>query len=218
MVLGLLAVLVAPAAPAAAVDGPVALSADGVTWADDLRTPLFDPAARWVPGDGRAASFWVRNDGQGAGALSVVAALDDGDRLLADGSVSLRMRAGGGPWATVSAGEATSLGRLAEGERTRVDVAAVLPASAGNDTMRRLLGLDLDVRLRGDDPADVPPDDDRPGDRPGEHETPEHETPEDEAGLLPDTGSPVTTWLLLVAAACVGAGAACVRRSRGAAS
>ena len=57
----------------ARAEGELALSSDGVTWTGSLRTPLFDAAERWVPGDERTASFWVANRAAGRAEVSIVA-------------------------------------------------------------------------------------------------------------------------------------------------
>lgn len=195
-------------APAHATSQPVQLSNDGRTWAPDLTRPLFDPAVRWVPGDVRRASFWVRDDGPSAGALAITADVDDGDRLIADHAVMLRLRAGSRRWSTVSAGRTAALGRLTEGHRTKVEIVAAFDPGSGDATMRRSLHFSLSVRLTGATPTASPS---APSEAPGAV------SPAGGGhggGILPNTGNPVTWWLCLVAALSLGAGTALVVRSK----
>ncbi|MFD7074231.1 LPXTG cell wall anchor domain-containing protein [Nocardioides sp. NPDC059952] len=192
---------VAAAAPAAATE-PVQLSNDGRTWAADLPRPLFEPEVRWVPGDSREATFWVRDAGESRGALTVSADVRDTDGLLAEGAMSLRLRRGEGEWQDVRPGARAELGRLEQGARDRIGVAATYAPGAGNDTMDRSLTFSLDVRLMGEDATgsgdDAPPGGDAAGD----------------GGLLPETGSPVTWWLIALASLSIGGGTALVLRSK----
>ncbi|SDJ76070.1 hypothetical protein SAMN05428985_101324 [Nocardioides sp. YR527] len=206
----LLALLVistlAAAAPSAAATEPVQLSNDGRTWAADLPEPLFDPETRWVPGDSRAATFWVRDAGESRGALSVSADIRDTDRLVAEGAMNLRLRRGSGEWQEVRPGSSISLGRLERGGRERIGVVATYAPGSGNDTMDSAFTFSLDVRLTGDDATG----DDGTG--------PVGDVPEAQApaggGLLPDTGSPVRWWLIALASLSIGGGTALVLRSK----
>ena len=64
------AVTLHPVAASAQTDR-LGLSSDGVTFAETLKKPLFDSAIRWVPGDVRVATFYVRNQAETAGNLQV---------------------------------------------------------------------------------------------------------------------------------------------------
>lgn len=197
----LLAIGVAPAYAAQ----PVQLSNDGRTWAPDLPAPLFDPAVRWVPGDVREASFWVRNAGPDAGTLSVTALVADADGLLAKHAMRLRLRDASGSWTTVAPGSRASLGALADGARTRVVVSAAYAAASGNDTERDTLRFSLRVRLTGADEA---------AGHAGGPSSGGHAGGQGPGGLLPGTGNPVTWWLCLLAAISLGGGTALVVRSK----
>lgn len=185
-------------APAGAASQPVRLSTDGRVWAPDLTAPLFDPSVRWVPGDVRTATFWVRNAGPSRGSLTITANVHD-DALLADGAISLRMRADGGAWKAVGPGTAASLGRLARGARARIEIVASFGWPSGNDTQRKLLRFDLDVRLSG---ASAPATTTEPA---NDHHG---------SSFLPNTGNPVAWWICLLAALSLGGGTALVVRSK----
>lgn len=189
-------------APAGAASQPVQLSTDGRVWTPDLTTPLFDPSVRWVPGDVRTATFWVRNAGPSLGALTITANVHDDDALLAGGAILLRMRAAGGAWTTVRPGTAASLGSLARGARSRIEMTASFAWPSGSDTQRKLLRFGLDVRLSGASTSVT-------------HGT-NQEPAEDHhgSGLLPNTGNPVTWRLCLLAALSLGGGTGLVVRSK----
>ncbi|MEU6137165.1 LPXTG cell wall anchor domain-containing protein [Nocardioides sp. NPDC047086] len=212
----LLALLVisslAAAAPAAASTEPVQLSNDGRTWGVDLPRPLFEPEVRWVPGDSREATFWVRDAGESRGALTVSADIRDADGLVAEGAMSLRLRRGDGRWQEVRPGDRASLGWLERGSQDRIGVIATYAPASGNDTMDRSLTFSLDVRLTGEDATGpggaTPPGGNGNGDGNGDGEG------AGDGGLLPDTGSPVTWSLIALASLLIGGGTALVLRSK----
>lgn len=183
------------ASPAAAAD-QVRVSADGLTWSADLAHPLFDPAHRWVPGESRTETFWVRNDADGPGSLRIGAVVGDSDALATDGRVEVAMRVGSGSWTALTPGESTTgFGTMAADARQRVDVRAWFRPESGNDTMRQALDLDLEVYLAEDIAGDVP------------------DVADASTGLLPDTGAAAgLRWLAAAGALCLGAGAAVVAR------
>ncbi|PPF91271.1 hypothetical protein C5C03_00130 [Clavibacter michiganensis] len=143
-----------PASPSMASSGAdpdaVAVSPDGTGWGPVLDAPLFDEGARWVPGDGRDASFWVRNDGGSDAALEVVVHLDDRDGLVAGDSIRLSVRALDGSWMAGAPETHVPLGRMASGESQRIDMRAILRGAAGDDSQSRSLGLSVAVGLSSD--------------------------------------------------------------------
>ncbi|MEX0428699.1 hypothetical protein AB3X52_13805 [Nocardioides sp. DS6] len=189
------------APPARAAADPVGLSADGRSWSNDLPTPLFNPALRWVPGESRTSALWVRNRGATDAALAVTMRVGDAGGLLTPGAVSLAFRAQGGSWHDARPGERVSLGRLASGAVRRVEVRASLAWAAGNDTMRRRLDFDVVVRLDGAPAAGAA--------------AAQPDTGDDGGGRLPDTGNPVQWWLVAAGALSVGIGTELTRRFRG---
>lgn len=163
-------------------------SRDGRTWAPQLTAPLFAPEMRWVPGDRRVASFWVRNGGP-AGAVMRVRAEVVGD-LVHRGDVILRARTArtgwvelGGPVSTADRGP--GVGRSGS---TRVDVEATFDPAATNQTQEEQVELGVDITLTADRV--------------------------DEGAPLPATGTTVPAWLLVSAAASLLAGALLLRRRR----
>jgi len=204
----LVALGVAP--PATAVDGDaVALSADGRRWGSELSAPLFDPAVRWVPGDSRTASFWVRNDGGDTGRLVITAQLVEPDGPL-NGTVALRLRTAGTS-VDLTPGRPTAVGTLRAGARTRAEVEAVFDPASSNVTQSERLRFAFDVTLSGDGPAATA------GTSPGTSsgapgaggEASDGATP-----TLPGTGAEARWWWLVAAAALVGGGGALVVRNR----
>lgn len=174
--------------PAAHGADDVGVSTDGVTWSDGLDAPLFDPAVRWVPGDSRVASLYVRNQGPTGASVTIEARSVDADALLADDDVQLRARAGGGGWVPLRNG--VSSARLTEqtvvpGDVVRVEVDATFDPRATDATQLERLALDVRVVLRdGLGAGAAPPVD---GEAVG--------------GALPDTGTGVARRVLALAAA-----------------
>lgn len=177
--LALLAALFA--APTAAwADQETVVSKDGVTWAGSLKAPLFDPAALWVPGDTRVATFQVGNRAADAADVAVVARADDLDELIARGDVDLAFRSGSGSWQPIAAdGRAHPLTGLVlgAGENAEISVRAQFLATSPNRSQSRTLPLDFQVVLSRSASAS-PPD-------VGGH------------GLLPDTGGVDLRYLVL---------------------
>ncbi|WP_408899307.1 hypothetical protein ACJ5H2_09430 [Nocardioides sp. R1-1] len=189
----------AAAAPAHAED-EIGLSRDGVAWAPELTTPLFDPAFRWIPGDVEERTFWVRNEGPSAGELSVDVLATDTQALLASPDFLLEARLGAGPWVEVLGGT------------TRVQPPVLdLPTDAATTitvrgTFRPETTAHMDeiapfvVRVSMAEAGDIAGVEDDDGDA--------------GAGALPDTGSAFGTGLLWLAAGLVGAGIALARPRR----
>ena len=185
------------AAPAAARDD-VGLSIDGRHWSSDLSRPLLEPGFRWVPGDRKLASFYVRNQGPTGAHLTIAVETRDPDRLLADHDIALRARVASGTWRSLDNGQdAVSLldGPLARGGTVRVDVRVRFRWSSGNTAQVDQLPLDFVVRLTQ---AGI-------GDRTG---------PDTGGGFLPGTGSAVESWLVLLGAALLASGGGLVLTHR----
>ncbi len=141
------ALLVAGLLPAAA-DPRIGLSQDGRSFAEQLTEPLFDPAVRWVPGDVRTETLWVRNDSGQSADLIVTLDAPALAGLLASGDVEISSRVRGSEAvvealpATVAAAEG-----LTAGEAVPVELTVTMAGRADDSTMRVLGGLDLRVRL-----------------------------------------------------------------------
>ncbi len=195
---GIAVALVATSGAPARADDEIGLSLDGQTWHDDLSQPLFDPALRWVPGDREAASFYVRNQGPSRAKMTIEVRADDRDQLLANDDIELAGRTAGGAWVPLENGaDAAPLLRdgLEQDGKVRVDVRVEFRRDSTNRSMVQSLPLAFRVTLvqagARDDGSD-------PGSR----------------GPLPDTGNDVELWLVWLAAALVGAGAALVVAAR----
>jgi hypothetical protein len=197
--------VVGAAAPAFA-DDEIGVSRDGVSWSRQLDAPLFDDGFVWVPGDVEQASFLVRNDGPSAGELTVDVLAEDPDELLVSDAFTLEARVGTGPWAEVLDGSTTlepAVLDVPEGARTRVTVRGTFDP-ATTDHMDEIAPFRVRVTLSED--GDIGGEDDNNGDGDG-----------DVGGAedgLPDTGSPLASGTIWIAAALIGAGIALVRPGR----
>jgi LPXTG-motif cell wall-anchored protein len=183
-------------APARAEE-EIGLSLDGRHWRSELTAPLFDPAARWVPGSRETRSFFVRNQGPTGARMSIEVRSRDSGRLLPDHDIGLTVRAAGGPWAALENGQpvATLLrGALVRDERVRVDVRVVFDRASTNQSQVRRLPLTFHVRLVGAG-ADA-------------------DVPDDGPDALPDTGSLVEPWIVWLGAVLIGGGLALVLAAR----
>jgi hypothetical protein len=139
------------AAPASA-DPRVGLSVDGITWVEDLTTPLLDPDFVWVPGESQIATLYFRNQsGQRADGHAEVTVGPE-DAVLA-AALDVRTRYDGGSWTDGSTGPTVP---LADGQVVRLDVEVTFDPLAGNETMLRQVPLEVRVLLSGEDPVGSP--------------------------------------------------------------
>jgi LPXTG-motif cell wall-anchored protein len=210
---------------AARADDEIGLSADGSSWTDGLDEPLFDPDVRWVPGDSRTETFFVRNQGPTGAAMTIEARSADRDELLADDEIALRARAAGGTWVPLQNGAASA--RLTDavierGGVVRVDVNATFDPASSNQSQVKRLALDFRVVLadavgtdgEGDADADgggggdIDVDSDSDGGAGADAGSSGGEA----TGALPDTGASTSRWILLLGTASVVAGAIALRR------
>jgi LPXTG-motif cell wall-anchored protein len=177
----------------------ISVSSDGVTWAADLATPLFESGDRWVPGDTRKGSFFVRNRGA-QGATVRIEARDAGTReLTARGAVALFARTGGGRWHRLemdTESAALNTAELPAGQVTQVDVRAVFEPGAGNETQAQSAALSFVVRLSDARVDHTGHDGDQSGDG------------------LPATGAPDLAVPVLTGSVLVGMGLVLVRRRK----
>lgn len=197
--------LAAPMSSAAAED-EVVVSPDGEIWSDVLPAPLFGDAVRWVPGDVRTASFHVRNqaDSQAGHAMAVETVGADGQLIARD--MSLSGRSGAGGWVDLhQVGQRFAIDdhTVGAGEQTRVQVRAAFDPASTNQSQREQVMLRFRLVLTEASAA--------AGDSDNQSQS---QSPSQGAGLLPETGAPAVGWLLLIAAALVGTGAALVRSRR----
>lgn len=200
------------AVPASAAD-EVLVSNTGADFSRNLSQPLFDPALRWVPGDVRSATFFVKNNGDDPAALTLSVLDDEAGRLLESGALDLRVSSGRTRWSTdpTSAGRGrksrTVLGRggsLPVTVRVAFNPRAANPTQALTSELRIRIGLTQTGRY-GVDPGTSPGDTTNGTDRDPRAATP--------GGLLPGTGAPAgLSWLLLLGSILLGTGFALVAR------
>lgn len=213
-----LAVVVAAAlagASAAHAADEIGLSDDGVTWSSGLDGPLFDPGVRWVPGDSRTESFYVRNEGPSGASLTIEARSADEDDLLGDDDIDLWARADGGAWVELRNGVASTrlTGRAVEQDGVvEVDVNVTFDPTSSNQSQVRRLALDLRVLLADAVGTDGESDADADSGTDVDLGPP---VGEEATGVLPGTGTTTEQWILLLGAALVLGGTSLVVRRRG---
>ena len=140
--------VLAAVTPAAAAD-EIGVSRDGRRWSGTLTEPLFDPRTRWVPGDTRTVSFYVRNQGRTNARLVATVRSVAGDRLWSDGHLTLRARVRG-TWFPLRNGQPSgdlTQESLRPGTAVRVDVQAGLDRASTNASQASGLELTFGLRL-----------------------------------------------------------------------
>jgi LPXTG-motif cell wall-anchored protein len=187
-----LALLIGPTSVASDRAGVVAVSADAVHWSSSLTTPLFDPEVRWVPGDRRTASFFVRNGGPTPASLRLDVRSTAGD-LVHTGDVTFSARTGGGAWVPLARDRDSavlSVAPLPVGADAQVDVRATFDPASTNRSQHSSAELWFVVRLTDTKAEPV------------------------SSGPLPATGAPALAPVILTAAAVIGIGLGLIRRRR----
>lgn len=211
VVFGVLLVASVPTAAQAADE--LGLSADGVSWGPTLDGPLFDPDFRWIPGDQKFTSFWLRNQSATPALLDIDVMGTDTDALLRTGDLEVAVRVGDGPWVTTRQSGRQSLAAAVPvdtGQERQVTVSVQLDAAATNTSQVQRWDLRFEARLTEDtsvlgDEQDTDPSDDDDDD--------ESASGREGSGWLPGTGGQAW-WLLPAGAGLVGLGAALVKRRR----
>ncbi|SDS84540.1 hypothetical protein [Microlunatus soli] len=219
-------VAVSALTPASAVSqDEVQVSSDARHWQSDLDRPLFDPDARWVPGDVETTTLWIRNAATTAGTLRVAVDPLDHDQFLRHG-LHLRARASGSDWVTLAPdGSARRItGRLPAGATTQLWITASFDAAAGNVSQERRADLRLRVTLSQliDDghpppagPTTGPPTQPPTAAPPtGDHSGAPTASAAPGPGDLAGTGLDARAAVVLIGAAAVGAGVALLQRPR----
>ncbi|SKB09926.1 hypothetical protein [Aeromicrobium choanae] len=202
--------LLAGVAPATASD-EIGLSSDGVNWVDDLTVPLFDADLRWVPGDSRTVTFYVRNQAESDGELTVTVRANDPDGLLTADHVTLRARANG-TWFTLRNGEPSddlTAASIGAGGIVPVDLQATFSPGSSNASQRDASDVTLELRLTG-----VLDAVDGTGDAPGTDGAPAAGDSDDLTGWLPQTGAPASLLVLWLAVLVTAVGIAFVAAGR----
>jgi LPXTG-motif cell wall-anchored protein len=165
------------------------LSRDGVTWTPELVDPLFDSSVRWVPGDERTESFFVRNDSAQAGRLAIDILGTPVHTLLDTGDLDIDAQGAGGAWVSVSTPGTHRLlsdGSVPADDARRVDVTVHFDSASTNVSQLKSLELAFRVSLVQDVDEDGSDSDGSDG----------SDDSDDASGLLPDTGAPSPWWAL----------------------
>lgn len=142
------AALLLTTASSALADDRIALSRDGEVWSTQLSEPLFDPDVRWVPGDTRTESFFVRNESPESAELSIDLLGSAVDGLVKTGDLTVMASGGGSGWTeTDESGTQRLVSNVGVGSAsgTRVDVTVAFDADAVN--VSQTLGFELDLRV-----------------------------------------------------------------------
>lgn len=188
----------------------ISFSHTGSSWAESLQHPLFDPSVRWVPGDVRTATFYVRNDTQASAHMDVDILASSVDELIVTGDLRIEIRIAGGRWfPTTTAGTQRLASRVAApGDSHRVDVRVEFLSEATNQSQQ--LPLELELRVRLTESVDPLPDSHTQSPAGGAS------SGQDGAGgvlpLLGDTGASVSLAMLVGGIVAAGAGAVLARR------
>lgn len=145
-------VLLALAPSAASAEDAIGLSPDGRNWSNELAEPLFDPAVRWVPGDVREATFYVRNQAREGASMHVDLRGGTTDGLLEAGDVRIEARVADHAWSSLSRDGTHRLTTAAvpQGASERVQVRVSYGFASQNVSQVQQLQLDLAVRLTQD--------------------------------------------------------------------
>lgn len=201
VLIGVLGAALVPATGAsadsvAAGSGGVAFSTDGRTWGRTMPDALFDSRLRWVPGDSRTATLFVRNDSGLSARMQVEEVASPVDGLRDRGALTVEFRVGGESWRP-SAGpgdRGVSSTPIAPNEVRSVEVRVSIPWESTNDAQTTAVNLDLRIVLTSPDAASPTPPDPVPSGAPPA------------AVALPQTGAAVPWSLIVVALALLAAG------------
>lgn len=129
------------------------LSRDGVSWGTHLEQPLFDPDFRWVPGDVETKTFFVRNQSEDGGLLSLVVRGTAVEGLLRTHDLGVLARADGRSWQHLSGPGSHDLlagASLASGEQSMVQVRVAFGAPSLNRSQSLPVDLDFEVGMEKD--------------------------------------------------------------------
>lgn len=210
----LVAILSLSASPAQAAD-ELELSSDGQSWSGQLPGPLFDPALRWVPGDDRHAEFYVRNQADDGGTVTIAVDSPDQDQSVLVRDIRLSARIGSESWVDLAPmGEAFRLNAAAlpADAVRKLTVRARFDPASGNRSQQSAVALSYTVTLS--DAASTSDPDDEAAD--GTDQPTDSDAAQNLNGAadLPNTGAPAVGWLLVAAGVAVGVGLALMKRRR----
>lgn len=206
------------AGPAAAAS-ELGLSNDGVTFSSSLPDPLFDSAIRWVPGDSRTATFYVRNQSTDVGSLAVDVLGGHLGTLMDSGDIRITVTGGGGVTTPASDGiehRVLTASGISGGATFPIAVTVDFSESSTNET--QLISTDLKFRVTLTQSSPVNPggtgtDGTGTGSGSGSGND-SHNGSGNGSGLLPDTGAPYTTWIVALGSILLGTGIAVTSRRR----
>lgn len=212
------AVSLSLAAPASAAD-ELGLSNDGVTFSSSLPDPLFDSAIRWVPGDSRTATFFIRNQSTDVGSLAVDVLGGHLGTLMDSGDVHITVTGGGGVSTPASDGvehRVLTAPGITGGATFPIAVTVDFDESSTNQT--QLISTDLQFRVTLTQSSPVDPggtgsDGTGTGSGSGSGNDSGNGSGNG-SGLLPDTGAPYTTWIVALGSILLGTGIALTSRRR----
>lgn len=203
------AALLGLAGPASA-SGELGLSPDGVHWASSLPAPLFDPAFRWVPGDSQVASFYVRDQSTDAAVLDLTMLTGPVQTLIDTGDLTVGASVDGGAFTDVKTPGTHLLIHqvpVAAGAMHKINVRITFDPASTNASQSRELDLDFTVTLT-QATTNVRPPTGGGGSGHG------HGHGGTGSGPLPNTGTVITPFMLLLAALLVAVGTGLVGYGR----
>lgn len=154
-----------------------------------MTEPLFDPEARWVPGDIWETSMVVRNAGPTAASARFQVLVEGDEHLYGEGMLWLDARIDGGPWRTVEWSTWTPGGTLEAGESIPVELRGFFHEGATNRHQDSSVDLEVVWQAAG---------------------------PRAGAGELPGAGTVISPWWIVLGlfAASLGAWARRLREER----
>ena len=184
----------ATTAPAAAA-GELGISSDGVTYTPTFHGPLFSSAIRWVPGDSRTATFYVRNQSTDDASLTVTLLGDHTGTLFDSGDITISATGGGGSSTPTSSDDEQLLlaAAIGGGNVVPVDVTVAFNENSPNATQYLTTDMNFRVTLT---------------------QTTSTGNGGDGSGPLPDTGAPQLIWIVAFISILLGSGVAIVSRHR----
>lgn len=193
----------------ASASGELGLSPDGVHWASTLPSPLFDPAFRWVPGDSEVASFYVRDQSADAAVLDLTMLTGPVQTLIQTGDLKVGASVDSGAFTEVNTPGTHELIHqvpVAAGATHKINVRITFDPASTNQSESRELDLRFTVTLS--QATNVRPPNGGGGSGHG------HGGHGGSGNPLPNTGTVITPFMLLLAALLVATGTGLVGYSR----
>lgn len=205
LLLAALALVGVPATATAA--GELGLSNNGTTWSATLPSPIFDPAFRWVPGDSETGTFYIRNQSPDSGLLDLTMLASQVTELIDSGDLTVSAQVDGGDWVGVTTAGPHALitdEPVPAGAVRRINVRVDFDPASTNPTQDQRLDLRFNVALTQDTSVAPPTNPGGDGDGDGNGNG---------GSDLPNTGSGVRLWMILVGGLSIALGVVVARRS-----